>query len=81
MSEPEEDFAAMFEASHKAKRVDRGQTIEGTIVAIGPEVALVDVGGKSEAAIDVAELKDEDGHLESRSAIAFRRWSSRRREG
>ena len=65
MSEPEEeDFAAMFEASLKAKRFERGQTIEGTIVAIGPEVAFIDVGGKGEASIDIAELKDPDGHLE-----------------
>src|SRR3954471_25063051 len=54
----------MFEASHQAKRVDRGQTVEGTIVAIGPEVAFVDVGGKGEATIDVGELKDEDGDIE-----------------
>ena len=59
-----EDFAAMFEASLKARRVERGQTIEGTIVAIGPEVAFVDVGGKGEATIDVSELKDEDGDIE-----------------
>src|SRR5688572_26466011 len=54
----------MFEASVKARRVTQGQTIDGTIVAIGPEVALVSIGGKSEAQIDVAELKDEDGDIE-----------------
>ena len=64
MSEPEEDFATMFEASQRAKRVANGQIIDGTIVAIGAEVALVDVGGKSEAAIDIAELKDNEGNLE-----------------
>jgi small subunit ribosomal protein S1 len=64
VSEPEEDFAAMFEASHKAKRFVKGQTIEGRIVAIGPEVAFVDVGGKGEAVIELAELKDDDGNLE-----------------
>jgi len=64
VDEPEEDFASMFEASQKAKRFEKGQTIEGTIVAIRPEVAFVDVGGKGEATIDVAELKDADGHLE-----------------
>ena len=64
MSEQEEDFATMFEASVKARRVEQGQTIEGTIVAIGSEVALVGIGGKSEAQIDVAELKDEDGDIE-----------------
>ena len=64
MSEQEEDFATMFEASVQARRVEQGQTIQGTIVAIGPEVALVGIGGKSEAQIDVAELKDEDGDIE-----------------
>src|SRR5215216_4881321 len=54
----------MFDASVKARRFERGQTIEGTIVAIGPEVALVSVGGKSEALIDIAELKDEEGDIE-----------------
>src|SRR4029077_3759269 len=64
VSDQEEDFAAMFEASVKARRVEQGQAIEGTIVAIGPEVALVGIGGKSEAQIPVAELKDEDGDIE-----------------
>jgi len=65
VSEPEEDdFAAMFEASEQARRIEKGRTITGTIVAIGEESALVDVGGKSEAEIDVAELKNEDGQLE-----------------
>jgi small subunit ribosomal protein S1 len=64
MSDPTEDFAALFEASIKAKRFKEGQTIEGTVVAIGPEVAFIDVGGKGEAQIDVDELKDEDGDIE-----------------
>ena len=64
MSEPEEDFATMFEASAQARRIEKGQTIEGTVVAIGAESALVDVGGKSEAVIDIDELKDADGDVE-----------------
>jgi len=64
VTEPTEDFATMFEASTKAKRIDKGQTIEGRIVAIGPEVAFVDVGGKGEATIEIDELKDAEGHLE-----------------
>jgi small subunit ribosomal protein S1 len=64
VSEQEEDFATMFEASVKARRFEQGQTIEGTIVAFGPEVAFVSVGGKSEAQIDLAELKDDDGDIE-----------------
>jgi small subunit ribosomal protein S1 len=64
VTESTDDFAAMFEASIKAKRFEKGQTIEGTIVAIGPEVAFINVGGKGEATIDIDELKDEDGDVE-----------------
>jgi small subunit ribosomal protein S1 len=64
VSDPEEDFAAMFAASQQAKQFEKGQTIEGTIVAIGPEVAFVDVGGKGEAVVDIDELKDRDGVVE-----------------
>ncbi|HVL68016.1 MAG TPA: S1 RNA-binding domain-containing protein [Vicinamibacterales bacterium] len=64
MTDSGEDFASLFEASLKAKRIEQGQTIEGTIVAIGPEVAFVDVGGKGEATIDVGELKDDEGDIE-----------------
>ena len=61
MSNPDDDFAALFEKSLKAKPVRRGETIEGTIVAINTKGAFVDIGGKGEATIDIAELKDEDG--------------------
>jgi len=64
VSDPEEDFASMFEASIQAKRIEKGQTIEGTVVAIGAEVAFVNVGGKGEAVIDLAELKDDEGTLD-----------------
>jgi small subunit ribosomal protein S1 len=64
MTEPDEDFAAMFEASVKARRIEKGQTIEGTVVAIGPEVAFIDVGGKGEATIAIDELRDDDGRIE-----------------
>ena len=60
----EEDFAAMFEASVKARRFAQGQTIEGTIVAFGPEVAFVSVGGtvaraRLVPAADVPQLADQ----------------------
>ena len=64
MSDQSEDFAAMFEASAQAKRLERGELVEGRIVSIGPEVALVDVGRKGEAVINVAELKNADGKIE-----------------
>ena len=64
MTDELEDFATMFAKSVQARRVDKGQTLEGTIVAIGPEVAFVDVGGKGEATISIEELRDADGALE-----------------
>jgi small subunit ribosomal protein S1 len=64
VSDQDEDFAALFEASLQAKRIEKGQTLDGVIVSIGPEVALVSVGGKSEATIDIAELKDDEGDVE-----------------
>jgi small subunit ribosomal protein S1 len=65
VSEHEEDFAAMFEASVTARQFTRGQTVAGRIVSIGSKVAFVNLGGKGEAEIDLAELKDADGRLEA----------------
>jgi hypothetical protein len=65
VSDPEEeDFAAMFEASLQTRHLEKGEMIEGTIVAIGPEVALIDVGGKGEAVLSVDELKNAEGEIE-----------------
>jgi small subunit ribosomal protein S1 len=60
----EEDFARLLEQSLQAKRYREGDSIEGRVVAIGEDVAFVDVGGKGEATIDLAELKDADGKLQ-----------------
>jgi small subunit ribosomal protein S1 len=64
-----EDFAALFEASYAANKIRRlanGQAVEGTIVAIGGDTALVDVGAKSEATIALAELRNHEGVLEAK---------------
>ena len=71
MAEPEEGFATMFEASLQARRSKRGETIEGTIVAIGAEVAFVNVGGKGEAEIDVDELRDHAERTEAAGSQTF----------
>jgi small subunit ribosomal protein S1 len=60
----EEDFASLFEASLRARRLEKGEMVDGRIVSIGPEVALVDVGGKGEAVIQVDELKNPEGAVE-----------------
>jgi small subunit ribosomal protein S1 len=60
----EEDFARMLEESLKPKSFREGEEISGRVVALGSDVAFVDVGGKGEATIDLEELKNEDGKLQ-----------------
>src|SRR5258708_7321451 len=61
MSEPDDDFAELFEASLRTKRFEKGQMIAGPIVAIGPEGALINVGVQGEAMDPIDALKEEDG--------------------
>ena len=61
-----EDFATLFAASIQTKRFQNGQTVEGTIVSIGAEVALVNIGAKGEASISVDELKNDEGVVEAK---------------
>lgn len=62
--EEEEDFARMLEESLQPKSLREGEPVEGKIVALGSDVAFVDVGGKGEATIDLAELTDPDAGVE-----------------
>ncbi|HEY7698586.1 MAG TPA: S1 RNA-binding domain-containing protein, partial [Vicinamibacteria bacterium] len=61
--EEEEDFARMLEESLQAKRFREGDEVSGKVVAVGTDVAFVDVGGKGEATIDLEELREPDGPL------------------
>jgi small subunit ribosomal protein S1 len=54
----------MLEESLALKSYRMGETVEGTIVAVGPEVAFVDIGGKGEATIDIEELADPDSGVQ-----------------
>jgi small subunit ribosomal protein S1 len=60
----QEDFASMLEESLEPKSFQEGELVEGSVVSIGSTVAFVDIGGKGEATIDVAELADEDGQID-----------------
>ena len=59
-SQETEEFARMLNDSLAPRSHREGETVEGTIVAIGPEVAFVNIGGKGEASIDLEELADPD---------------------
>jgi small subunit ribosomal protein S1 len=64
--EDSEDFATLFAKSLQTKRLEVGQAVEGTIVAIGAEVALVNVGAKGEASLGLDELRDESGVVQAK---------------
>ena len=63
---PEEDFATLFEASVKTKRLASGQAVDGMIVAFGPDVAFVDIGAKGEATLSLDELRNDEGVVEAK---------------
>lgn len=54
----------MLEESLAARFHQEGETVEGTIVAVGAEVAFIDIGGKGEATIDLQELADPDSNVQ-----------------
>ncbi|MDA1094528.1 MAG: S1 RNA-binding domain-containing protein [Acidobacteria bacterium] len=58
-----EDFAALFAASLQPAVFETGQLVQGVVVQIGRDVAFIDVGGKGEATMDLAELQDDAGQL------------------
>lgn len=58
----EENFAELLEQSLiAAERLSPGDKVSATVVKITPEWIFIDLGGKSEGAIDVQEFKDESG--------------------
>jgi small subunit ribosomal protein S1 len=58
----EEDFAQLFEESAKtSQRFEPGQKIKSKIAGISGDFAYLDIGGKSEAVIDLKEFLDENG--------------------
>ncbi len=63
-NEEDDDFARMLQESFAPKFHQEGEMVEGTIVSIGSDVAFVDIGGKGEATIDMAELADPDSGVQ-----------------
>ncbi len=57
-----EDFAAMLEESFK-KETSGENIVEGVIVDINDNIALVDVGKKSEGVLNISEITDSEGNV------------------
>jgi len=60
----EESFAELFEKNIQLpERLRPGQKTTARIVSITSDLAFVDLGGKSEGAIDIDEFRDENGNI------------------
>jgi small subunit ribosomal protein S1 len=61
-SEPEESFAELFTKESKLPgRLEPGQKVKTRVISIVGDAVYVDLGGKSEGVIDLAELMTDDG--------------------
>ncbi len=62
-----ESFAQLFEQSLASQRIKAGQILNGYVVDVGPDMVIVNVGLKSEAAIPLEQFKNERGEIEVKS--------------
>ncbi|HVN95258.1 MAG TPA: S1 RNA-binding domain-containing protein [Syntrophorhabdaceae bacterium] len=61
-AEQEENFAALFERSSKtSQRYEPGQKVKSRVAGISGDFVYLDLGGKSEAVVDLKEFLDESG--------------------
>ncbi|MBO6158335.1 MAG: S1 RNA-binding domain-containing protein [Firmicutes bacterium] len=79
MPESMEDFYEMFEASMKPVR--NGDMLEGTIIEIGPDAAIVDLGSYMDGILPKEQLEDgeslEDLKVGDKIRVAVRRVDTR----
>lgn len=59
--EPEESFAAMLDRSGTGERLQPGQRVRAKVVSVSGDHVYIDLGGKSEGAVDLSEFADGKG--------------------
>lgn len=65
----ENDFAALLRELEKTEQAmlgsgpKVGEKVSGTVIEIGAEQVFIDLGGKAEARMDIANLKDAEGRI------------------
>lgn len=59
------EFAALLaqEENTDTTAFERGSVVEGTVIEVRNDAALIDIGAKSEGRIDIAEFQDADGNV------------------
>ncbi len=60
----EEDFAALFAESLQKEEAREGEILRGTVIAVGKDYAIVDIGYKSEGQVPLEEFRGADGAIE-----------------
>jgi len=63
-TQTDESFAALFAESLKKEEVKEGEILRGTVIAVGKDYAIVDVGYKSEGQVPLEEFRGADGQIE-----------------
>jgi small subunit ribosomal protein S1 len=59
----EEDFAALLAESFGQDSVKEGEILRGTVIAVGKDYAIIDVGYKSEGQVPLDEFRGADGSI------------------
>src|SRR5580693_464103 len=62
-SQGDEDFAALLAESFGQDNVKEGEILRGTVIAVGKDFAIVDVGYKSEGQVPLEEFRMADGSI------------------
>ncbi len=65
-SEKREDFAAMLDERGVGERLYPGQKVRARVVSISGDIVYIDLGGKSEGTVDLAEFVDKEGAVSVR---------------
>ena len=65
MEREEQSFAELLAQSEKIgdRKLSPGEIVSGVIIKISKDMVFVDLGGKSEGLVDLAEFKDEEGKI------------------
>ena len=59
----EEDFAALFAESLQQDNTKEGEILRGTVISVGKDYAIVDIGYKSEGQVPLEEFRGADGQI------------------
>src|SRR5438067_6010828 len=62
-SPADEDFAALLAESFGQDSVKEGEILRGTVITVGKDYAIVDVGYKSEGQVPLEEFRTADGQI------------------